>query len=144
MVAELRDERCDASLVFVTRCREHYEAMDAVKMLRQDILDWEAAGMPVNFAEIKKMGSFNKLSAYTHLFKKQALDNFLALASKDDDFMDEHKATSAEVGDDHVDNSKGAVDLENYESDRENVEKNIIAKFIDRLDKFREHLEKSM
>lgn len=77
MVDELRDERCDASLIFVTRCREHFEAMDALKMLRQDILDWEAAGMPVNFAEIKKMGSFNKLSAYTHLFKKQALNNFL-------------------------------------------------------------------
>jgi hypothetical protein len=34
MVAELHDERCDASLVFVTRCREHMEALTALDLLR--------------------------------------------------------------------------------------------------------------
>jgi len=46
--------------------------------------------MPVSLAEIKHMGSFNKLSAYTHLFKKQAMDSFLALTSKEDEFSLEH------------------------------------------------------
>jgi hypothetical protein len=79
LVAELQDERCDASLVFVTRCREHYEALTAVDLLKQDLSDWEAQGMPVSLAEIKSMESFSKLSAYTHLFKQQAMNDFLSL-----------------------------------------------------------------
>merc|ERR1712084_194054 len=66
--------------IFVTRCREHYEALTAVDLLKQDLQDWEAAGMPVSLAQIKELPSFNKLSAYTNLFKRQALDNFLSLA----------------------------------------------------------------
>lgn len=34
MVAELHDERCTASLLFVTRCREHMEALTALDLLR--------------------------------------------------------------------------------------------------------------
>jgi len=67
--------------------------------------------MPVNFAEIKNMGSFNKLSAYTHLFKKQALDSFLSLAAPAGPDSTRRR-TAAEVGDDHVDNTKGAVVME--------------------------------
>jgi len=105
LIAELQDERCDASLVFVTRCREHYEALTAVDLLKQDLSDWEAAGMPVSLAQIKNMGSFNKLSAYTHLFKQQALSNFLALAEGDE--YDERRATAEEIGDDADDNTRG-------------------------------------
>ena len=69
LIEELHDERCDASLIFVTRTREHYEAIDAVQLLRNDLNDWEAAGMPTSLVEIKKLHSFNKLGAYTKLFK---------------------------------------------------------------------------
>jgi len=34
MIAELHDERCTASLLFVTRCREHMEALTALDLLR--------------------------------------------------------------------------------------------------------------
>lgn len=34
MTSELHSERCDASLIFVQRCREHYEALDTVDLLR--------------------------------------------------------------------------------------------------------------
>jgi len=125
MVAELQDERCDASLVFVTRCREHYEALTAVELLKQDLNDWEAAGMPVSLAQIKEMPSFSKLSAYTNLFKRQALDNFLSLADER-----ESRRTSAQIGDDHVDNTRG--------------EQTIIGKLMNRLDEFVVHLKASM
>jgi len=65
LIEELHDERCDASLVFVTRTREHYEALSAVQLLKNDLNDWEAAGMPTSFVEIKKLESFSKLGAYT-------------------------------------------------------------------------------
>lgn len=53
------------------------EALEALDLLRGDLRDWETAGMPTSLVEIKKMKSFNKLSAYTNLFKKEALDEFL-------------------------------------------------------------------
>jgi hypothetical protein len=143
LVAELQDERCDASLVFVTRCREHYEALTAVDLLKQDLSDWEAAGMPVSLAQIKDMGSFNKLSAYTHLFKQQALSNFLSLA-EGDDYMDERRATAEEIGDDHVDNERGAQVLEEHTSDRDDTETTVIGKLMVRLDEFVVHLKASM
>lgn len=145
MIAELHDERCDASLVFVTRCREHMEAMTALDLLRQDIKDWEAAGMPVSLMEIKKMKSFNKLSAYTHLFKNNALNSFLSLTEDgDDSYLDERRASAEEIGDDHVDNAQGALDLEDFSSDRDDTEATIVGKFLVRLDDFEAHLHASM
>merc|ERR1712110_854592 len=143
LVAELQDERCDASLIFVTRCREHYEALTAVELLKQDLSDWEAAGMPTSLAQIKNMGSFNKLSAYTHLFNQQALNNFLALA-EGDDYMDERRATAEEIGDDADDNDRGALELEAHTSDRDDTEQTIIGKLMVRLDEFVVHLHQSM
>ena len=34
LVEELHDSRCEASLIFVDRIREHYEALNAIEMLR--------------------------------------------------------------------------------------------------------------
>jgi len=139
LVAELQDERCDASLIFVTRCREHYEALTAVDLLKQDLADWEAAGMPVSLAQIKEMPSFNKLAAYTNLFKKEALDSFLSLA---DDR--ESRRTSEEIGDDHVDNTREAQVIEHQVSTRDNTEQTVIGKLMVRLDEFVVHLKASM
>jgi hypothetical protein len=141
LVAELQDERCDASLVFVTRCREHYEALTAVELLKQDLNDWEAAGMPVSLAQIKEMGSFNKLSAYTHLFKTQALNSFLSLAEGEER---EDRRTAEEIGDDHVDNDRDAQVVEQMDYARDNTEQTVIGKLMVRLDEFVLHLHASM
>jgi len=139
LIAELQDERCDASLIFVTRIREHYEALTAVDLLKMDLADWEAAGMPVSLAQIKEMPSFNKLSAYTNLFKREALNSFLSLA---DDR--ESRRTAEEIGDDHVDNEREAQVLEHQVSTRDNTEQTVIQKLMVRLDEFVVHLKASM
>merc|ERR1711981_995724 len=110
-------------------------------VLKQDLSDWEAAGMPVSLAQIKSMGSFNKLSAYTHLFKQQALSNFLSLAEGEER---ENRRTAEEIGDDHVDNSRGEQQLEEFASDRDDTEMTVIGKLMVRLDEFVLHLKASM
>jgi len=40
LITTLSDERCEASLIFVTRLREHFEALDAIELLRQDLVEW--------------------------------------------------------------------------------------------------------
>lgn len=94
------------------------EAMTALDLLRGDLASWEAAGMPVSLVEIRKMKSFNKLSAYTNLYKSEALNSFLSLTD-DDDYLDESRR---ELGDDHVDNEVGELDLEDFASTRDNTE----------------------
>jgi len=94
------------------------EAMTALDLLRGDLKSWEAAGMPVSLVEIKKMKSFNKLSAYTNLYKSEALNSFLSLTD-DDDYLD---VSLRDAGDDHVDNEVGELDLEDFSSDRDNTE----------------------
>lgn len=94
------------------------EAMTALDLLRGDLRGWEAAGMPVSLVEIRKMKSFNKLSAYTNLYKSEALNSFLSLTD-DDDYLDESRR---ELGDDHVDNEVGELDLEDFASTRDNTE----------------------
>jgi len=118
MVEALHDERCEASLIFVTRCREHMEALTALDLLRGDLRSWEAAGMPVSLVEIRKMKSFNKLSAYTNLYKSEALSSFLSLTD-DDDYLDVERR---DAGDDHVDNNRAELDLEDFSSDRDDTE----------------------
>lgn len=61
--------------------------------------------MPVSLVEIRKMKSFNKLSAYTHLFKNNALNSFLSLTDEgDDDYLGTRRATTEEIGTDAYDN----------------------------------------
>lgn len=94
------------------------EAMTALDLLRGDLRSWEAAGMPVSLVEIKKMKSFNKLSAYTNLYKSNALNSFLSLTD-DDDYLDESRR---DLGDDHEDNTVGELDLEETDFNRDNTE----------------------
>ena len=145
LVAELQDERCDASLIFVTRCREHYEALTAVDLLKQDLSDWEAQGMPVSLAEIKKMESFSKLSAYTHLFKQQAMNDFLSLTQNVGGAdISERTATAEEVGDDFVDNEQAALKLEGQVSTRDTSAGTVLERLVVKLDEFVVHLQQSM
>merc|ERR1719446_575326 len=138
LIEELHDERCDASLVFVTRTREHYEALDAVQLLKNDLNDWEAAGMPSSFVEIKKLESFSKLGAYTQLFKKEALDNFLQLT---EDRV--NRRSSEEIGDDHADNNRGALQLDSQDA-AQDTRQTLIPRLMEKLDGFEDHLKLSM
>ena len=50
MIASLNDERCEAAKVYVLRVKEHYEALDAIAMLKYDLQMWEQAKGTVGFA----------------------------------------------------------------------------------------------
>ena len=115
------------------------ESLAAVDMLRGELSAWEAAGMPVSLVEIKKMKSFNKLAAFTHLFKANAMESFLALTDEDDEHYGESTRSAEEVGDDHMDNDRAALDLEDFSSDRDGSE-TVVGKLMVKLDEFEFHL----
>jgi len=147
LILDLQDDRCEASLIFVTRLREHYEALDAIALLRTDLRSWESAGMPT-LTEIKELKSFNRLSAFTHLFKKNALQNFLSLTEDGDlDYTDEtHVATAEEIGTDHQDNDRAKLEIETYDTgmDERAAGGSVVDRVMTRLDVFEKHLNESM
>jgi hypothetical protein len=101
----LKDERCEASNVFVLRVRENYEAMDAIALLRYELTTLHEAGQ-LSMVEIEEMPSYNRLLAYTHMFKDNALKEFEQLAEEP------MASRRTDVGDDHVDNARGEQELE--------------------------------
>lgn len=69
------------------------------------------------------MPSYNRLLAYTHMFKENALKEFEQLASSSSmDSEEEQSNLQFDVssrgrdgaGDDHIDNDQGAVELEGF------------------------------
>jgi hypothetical protein len=71
MINELKMERCEGSNVFVLRLREHMEAKAAIDMLRYELTSWDAARGNVNLLEVEEMPSYNRLMAYTNMFKAE-------------------------------------------------------------------------
>lgn len=65
---EFKEQRCYASLMFVKALKEHDEALEVIRWLREDILGViaEANDEEVDFSQISS--SADKLSAYAHLF----------------------------------------------------------------------------
>jgi hypothetical protein len=102
LVQTLKDERCEASNVFVLRVRENYEAMDAIALLRYELTTLHEAGV-LSFSQIEEMPSYNRLLAYTHMFKDNALKEFEQLAEEDPNL----EVSRRDAGDDHVDNERG-------------------------------------
>jgi hypothetical protein len=84
MIAGLNEERCEAAKVYVLRVAEHYEALDAITMLKYDLTMWDAARGGTNFVELDEMPSYNRLLAYTNMFKDNALKEFEQLAETSD------------------------------------------------------------
>ena len=84
MITGLNEERCEAAKVYVLRVKEHYEALDAIAMLKYDLQMWDQARGGVSFVAIDEMPSYNRLLAYTNMFKDNALKDFEQLAKTSD------------------------------------------------------------
>merc|ERR1712110_52573 len=122
-----------ASNVFVLRVRENYEAMDAITLLSMELQGLHQAGQ-VSMVELEEMPSYNRLLAYTHMFKDNALKEFEQLA-------EEPVTRRANPGDDHVDNTRGEQELESFSGDDRG---NVILRMLNKLDELEAHLKKSL
>jgi len=132
LVQTLKDERCEASNVFVLRIRENYEAMDAITLLKYELTTLHQAGQ-VSMVELDDMPSYNRLLAYTHMFKDNALKEFEQLA--------EDTVTRRDAGDDHVDNTRSEQQLESFTGEDRGSP---IQRMLVKLDELEAHLKKSL
>jgi len=98
--------------MFIKALKEHDEALEVIKFLREDVLGIvnQSQNGELNLAELKDSAS--KLSAYAHLFNNNALKEFNQLSSNDDE---DHSARS-------VDSESGEWDSKSDDNGRGNLE----------------------
>lgn len=123
--------------MFIKKLKEHDEALQVIKLLREDIVGIvkEHTGETVELAQVK--GSVNKLSAYTHLFNNEAMKAFNQLAQAQD--------VPEEWGQDDArshDNDKAALELDAAEHNA--ADRDVAHRFIDMVDKLEQHMIDSM
>lgn len=70
--------------MFVKALKEHDEALEVIRWLREDILGViaDANDETVDFSQLSS--SAEKLNAYTHLFTQNQMKEFASLTSKKD------------------------------------------------------------
>lgn len=65
--AELEEQRCYSNNIFVHQLKEHDDALEVIRMLRDDLLPF-APNADAELSQITDVAS--KLKAYTHLFNE--------------------------------------------------------------------------
>jgi hypothetical protein len=76
---EIHEQRCAAAMLFVKQIKQHREALQVIKLLREDIIGVVKAhtGETVEFTEVS--ATVDKLKNYQHLFNKEAMKSFMQL-----------------------------------------------------------------
>jgi hypothetical protein len=129
---ELIDQRCYSSLMFVKALKEHDEALQVIKWLKEDVLGIIAAG-PIELSQIAN--SANKLAAYAHLFNDNAMKEFAQLTAPVD-------ASTAQWNDQATDNSRDALNVDRMGSGAD--ERDVGGKLVEAINKLEQHLIASM
>ena len=130
----LREHRCYANMAFVKALKEHDEALEVVRWLKEDLdaIVNDAASM-IDLSAIKN--SAKKLGAYTQLFNSQAMQKFAQLSEDVD-------PESGEWDEGADDNDEGALELERMGAGSES--RDIGSKLIDAVNHLEEHLTASI
>ncbi len=151
LIASLHEERCEAAKVYVLRVKEHYEALDAIAMLKYDLTMWEQAKGTVDFVQLEEMPSYNRLLAYTNMFKDNALKDFEQLASTSelamqDDYMGDYMGVDRRDAGDYSDNTRGEQVLEDFDSgkDERDLSGSLVDRMLKKLDDLEAHLKESL
>lgn len=138
---EYREQRCIANLMFIKSLKEHDEALEVVRWLKEDVLgvvQAHQAGEDVSFADISTMDSAMKLTAYAHLFNQKALAEFAQL-TQGPQAVD---ASTAEWDDDANDNTRGELSLQHMGSGAD--QRDVGQKLLDAIDALEQHLITAM
>jgi len=142
---QLEAARCESNAIFIQSIREHQDALDIIEWLRSDLVNWQnAESLGANFAQVTSLA--DKLKAYSHLFEKNALKEFLSLGDPKswDELTD--GTTRRDIDDAAVDNNRDALALDGFDS--QTSDRNVAGTLAERisalLDKLEAHIKDSL
>jgi hypothetical protein len=114
LLEDFKKQRCDNNLVFVKQLREHMEGIDVMKLLKKDIIEYFA-----NKKKSVQTSFIERFSEFSHLLNEEHKQIFLELSQSINGLVDtkplieknqkstaHEQRTDAQVGDEHVDNTR--------------------------------------
>jgi len=129
-----REHRCVANLHFIKSLKEHQEAIEVIKWLKEDVLGIVQGTSETELAEISNLDSAKKLQAYAHLFNQQALSEFASLTQGRQDV----DASTGEWDANADDNGKEALSLQRMGSGT--ADRDVGNKLLQSIEALQQHL----
>ncbi|CAK94132.1 unnamed protein product (macronuclear) [Paramecium tetraurelia] len=80
-IETLQDNQCFSNQLFVKSIKHNQEALEVIKLLKQDVAGYIINGDSFEFAQVQVQSVAEKLKQYSNLFQEHQIKSFLALAS---------------------------------------------------------------
>jgi len=135
---EFQDQRCYSNGIFVRALKEHSDALNAIQLLRNDVLPVAVNQDGAELVQIQD--ATKKLAAYKHLFNEQALAEFEQLAESVDPSTGEWDEAATDNHREGLKLIKAANDASGRNIGGGGLDEQILAL----LDKLEAHLEQSI
>ncbi|CAD8155423.1 unnamed protein product [Paramecium octaurelia] len=93
----LQDNQCFSNQLFVKSIKHNQEALEVIRLLKQDVAGYIINGDSFEFTQVKAQSVAEKLKQYSNLFQDHQIKSFLALANgQEEGASSGHGATLAE------------------------------------------------
>ncbi|CAD8089540.1 unnamed protein product [Paramecium sonneborni] len=90
----LLDQQCLSNQLFVRSIKQNREALEVVRLLKQDVAGYIINGDAFELVQVKSVAE--KLKSYSNTFNEHEINSFLSLANKQEDGSVSRGATLAE------------------------------------------------
>ncbi|CAD8152489.1 unnamed protein product [Paramecium pentaurelia] len=96
-IEALSDNQCFSNQLFVKSIKHNQEALEVIRLLKQDVAGYIINGDSFEFTQVKAQSVAEKLKQYSNLFQDHQIKAFLALANgQEEGTQSGHGATLAE------------------------------------------------
>ncbi|CAD8057157.1 unnamed protein product [Paramecium primaurelia] len=80
-IEALSDNQCFSNQLFVKSIKHNQEALEVIRLLKQDVAGYIINGDSFEFTQVKAQSVAEKLKQYSNLFQDHQIKSFLALAN---------------------------------------------------------------
>ncbi|CAK65792.1 unnamed protein product (macronuclear) [Paramecium tetraurelia] len=92
----LQDNQCFSNQLFVKSIKHNQEALEVIRLLKQDVAGYIINGDSFEFTQVKAQSVAEKLKQYSNLFQDHQIKSFLALANSQEESASTGGSTLAE------------------------------------------------
>ncbi|CAD8199825.1 unnamed protein product [Paramecium pentaurelia] len=82
-IETLQDNQCFSNQLFVKSIKHNQEALEVIRLLKQDVAGYIINGDSFEFTQVKAQSVAEKLKQYSNLFQEHQIKSFLALAQEE-------------------------------------------------------------
>ncbi|CAD8180760.1 unnamed protein product [Paramecium octaurelia] len=95
-IETLQDNQCFSNQLFVKSIKHNQEALEVIKLLKQDVAGYIINGDSFEFTQVQAQSVAEKLKQYSNMFQEHQIKSFLALATEEQEQQSGNGSTLAE------------------------------------------------